>query len=194
MDEDAVNLFASDDGSFQLGADVGVAIGPVGRSVEADVGATASAGSGGLALASIYTYSLSKGLYAGVSFDGKVIVTRNKVNEKFYGQEITAKELLSGEVPTPPAAQPLYDALKRCHVYASGGKAIEDRDASRADWFIRDMAEYGDASSGNGGSFNAANVTQTPASLLSVPQPPAPADQHSYTFSATTGGGNRGAY
>ena len=119
MTEDAVDVMSSNDGSFQLGADIGVAVGPLGRALEADIGAAGKVGSG-VALAPIYTYSFSKGLYAGASLDGKVIVTRHRVNEKFYGQQVDARTLLSGEIPTPPAAQPLYDALKRCHVYAAG--------------------------------------------------------------------------
>lgn len=153
MNDDAVNLFSSNDGSFQLGADIGVAVGPVGRSAEADFGTTHSSGAGGFAMAPVYTYSLSKGLYAGVSLDGKVIVTRNNVNEKFYGQQITARELLMGEVPTPPAAQPLYDALKRCHVYAStevSGGPNSDTSASDRLRLIREMSEF-DASQGHFG-------------------------------------------
>lgn len=114
MTDNAVDVLSSNDGSVRLGADIGVALGPLGRTVEADVGS-----GGGVALAPIYTYSLSKGFYMGASFDGKVIITRHDVNEKFYGQRVDARALLRGDVPTPPAAQPLYDALKRCHAYAS---------------------------------------------------------------------------
>jgi SH3 domain-containing YSC84-like protein 1 len=111
MTDEAVQMLMSSKGSVQLGADVGVAIGPVGRSVEADYGASPNH------VAPIYTYSLSKGLYAGVSLDGKMIVTRHKVNEKFYGCKVSPEEILQGMIPTPPAAQPLYDALTRCQVY-----------------------------------------------------------------------------
>jgi len=112
MTDASVELMFSNDGSVQLGADVGVALGPVGRSVEAELGASVEA------MAPIYTYSLSKGLYAGISLNGSVIVSRHKVNEKFYGKQVSGHELLQGQIPTPQAAQPLYDALKRCHVYA----------------------------------------------------------------------------
>jgi SH3 domain-containing YSC84-like protein 1 len=114
MTDAAVELMFNNNGNVQLGADVGVAIGPLGRALEADFGAAPGS------FAPIYTYSLSKGLYAGISLDGKVIVTRNRVNERFYGQEVTGLQLLSGEIPSPPAARPLYEALQRCHVYASG--------------------------------------------------------------------------
>lgn len=119
MTDGAVDLMSTNDGSFQLGADVGVAVGPLGRALEADIGLTIKGGAGKPALAPIYTYSLSKGLYVGASLDGKVIGTRHAVNERFYGQKIEARALLDGSVPTPPAARPLYDALKRCHVYAT---------------------------------------------------------------------------
>jgi len=33
------------------------------------------------------------------------------VNKSFYGKDVTVRELLSGNVPSPPAAAPLYDAL-----------------------------------------------------------------------------------
>ena len=114
MTDAAVELMFSINGTLQLGADIGFAVGSLGRSIEADVGAAPGA------VAPIYTYSLSKGLYAGVSLDGKVLVTRNRVNEKFYGRTVSGMEILQGHVPTPPAARPLYDALQRCHVYATG--------------------------------------------------------------------------
>jgi lipid-binding SYLF domain-containing protein len=141
MTLDAVRLFTSSNGrSIQLGADVGVAIGPVGRSAEADWSATTGPSrdlldeqhqgrGGGVIMAPIFTYSLSKGLYAGVSLDGRLLMTRDHVNEKFYGRAVTAHELLSGSVPNPPAAQPLYDALKRCRVYgerAGGAHVVGD--------------------------------------------------------------------
>jgi lipid-binding SYLF domain-containing protein len=144
MTDSAVEMLFSHNGSLQLGADVGVALGPLGRAIEADFGA--SPGN----LAPIYTYSLSKGLYAGVSLDGKVIVTRHNVNERFYGRSVSGAELLQGVIPTPPAAQPLYDALTRCHVYAIGGRPPQHASVSEA-------YEYGE-----------------------YPMPPADNDQHSY--------------
>jgi hypothetical protein len=70
-------------------------------------------------------------LYAGISLDGKVIVTRNRVNERFYGREISGLQILSGEIPSPPAARPLYDALQRCHVYATGNNPSMSRMLNR---------------------------------------------------------------
>jgi len=50
-----------------------------------------------------------------------MLVTRDRVNEKFYGRTVSAHDILSGKVATPPAAQPLYDALKRCRIYGETG-------------------------------------------------------------------------
>lgn len=116
MTDAAVELMFSNTGNIQLGVDIGVAVGPVGRAIEADVGAAPGT------FAPIYTYSLSKGLYAGLSVDGKIIKVRERVNEKFYGKSVTGIEFLSGQIPTPPAARPLYDALQRCHVYAGDSR------------------------------------------------------------------------
>ncbi|RLN73792.1 hypothetical protein BBJ28_00014464, partial [Nothophytophthora sp. Chile5] len=58
-----------------------------------------------------YSYSHSKGLYAGISLQGSVIVARNDLNRKFYGQDLQPAELLSGSVGQPRAAEPLYDAI-----------------------------------------------------------------------------------
>jgi hypothetical protein len=98
----------------------------LGRTIEGDLGVDGKNNK----IAPIYTYSMSKGLYAGVSLDGKVIVTRPDVNEKFYGMSISAEEILAGVVPTPPAAQPLYEALHRCHVYATMAETKAQRQPS----------------------------------------------------------------
>ena len=150
MTNSAVELMFSNSGNVQLGADVGVAVGPVGRALEADIGAAPGA------VAPIYTYSLSKGLYAGLSFDGKIITVRDRVNEKFYGRDVNGMDFLLGQIPTPPAARPLYDALQRCHVYATGNTRIKRHKPTQP----RVPMEYGE---------------------LSPPiMPPARNDQHSY--------------
>lgn len=115
MTEKAVKAFFCNDHRLQLGADLGVAVGPVGRAFEVGTADTLL-----VTTTPVYTYSLGKGLYAGLSLDGKVVSTRHHVNEVFYGRKVTGDELLRGDtVPTPPAAQPLYDALQRCRVYTS---------------------------------------------------------------------------
>lgn len=142
MTDNAVKMITSSDRSIHLGTDIGVAVGPLGRSVEGNVGT-----SGAFKVAPIYTYSLSKGLYAGISVDGKVMFARHDVNENFYGQRLTPAEILGGGVPSPPAAQPLYDALKRCHVYATNQQKREAPTINRGAYNMSGL------SSGDGNIF-----------------------------------------
>ena len=70
----------------KLGGDVSVAAGPVGRHAGAATDAKAKA--------SIYSYSISKGLFAGASLDGSVISISVKRNKEYWGDGITASEAL----------------------------------------------------------------------------------------------------
>lgn len=88
-----------------LGAGLDIAVGPYGRS------ATAAAALSTTRLNANYSYSHSKGLYAGISLQGSVIATRNDLNRKFYGRDLEPKDLLSGSAGQPVAAKPLYDAI-----------------------------------------------------------------------------------
>ncbi|KAF2870378.1 hypothetical protein BDV95DRAFT_80083 [Massariosphaeria phaeospora] len=103
-DANAVRTFAQA-GSLTLGGNVSVAAGPVGRNAEA-AGVASLKG-----VAAIFSYSKTKGLFAGVSLEGSGIVERRDANEKLYGRRFTARELLSGTVPSPPAAEPLTRVL-----------------------------------------------------------------------------------
>ncbi|KAF2271545.1 DUF500-domain-containing protein [Westerdykella ornata] len=103
-DSSAVKTFAQA-GSLTLGGNVSIAAGPVGRNAEA-------AGAASLkSVAGIFSYSKTKGLFAGVSLEGSGIIERRDANEKLYGRRWTARELLSGAVPVPPAAEPLMRVL-----------------------------------------------------------------------------------
>ncbi|KAG0670818.1 hypothetical protein C6P43_002835 [Kluyveromyces marxianus] len=74
---DAVKSF-SQFGSITLGGNVSVAAGPLGRNAEA----AASASTAGIA--AVFAYSKTKGLFAGVSLEGSVILERREANRKFY--------------------------------------------------------------------------------------------------------------
>ena len=89
MNDKAVDMLGTKTGSVNLGVDLGVAVGPVGRNVEVDFGVTDGGEGSQPAAAPIYTYSLTKGLYAGASLDGKMMATRHDVNEKFYGMGVS---------------------------------------------------------------------------------------------------------
>jgi SH3 domain-containing YSC84-like protein 1 len=55
--------------------------------------------------------SKTKGLFAGVSLEGSVIVERKDANRKFYHGNVTARQLLSGTVTPPPEADALIRIL-----------------------------------------------------------------------------------
>ena len=103
---EAVSAF-SGAASITLGANLSVALGPVGRSIEGNGAFTAS----GVA-AACYAYSVSRGAFAGVALDGTVVFTRDRLNHVFYGHPASAKQLLSGRIAPPRAAEPLYRALR----------------------------------------------------------------------------------
>lgn len=86
-----------------LGGNLSVSAGPFGRTAEA----SASVGH----VAPIFSYSKSKGLFAGVSIEGSAIFERKDANAKFYRRAVTAKEILSGAIDPPFEAEPLYRAI-----------------------------------------------------------------------------------
>lgn len=97
---DAVKAF-SRGGNVQLGADLSVAAGPVGRTAEGDVMPTAA----------VYAYSMSKGLFAGVSVEGTVLVTNKDANARYYGRPVTASAILFHHVTPPRGAAVLRRTL-----------------------------------------------------------------------------------
>ena len=103
-DHAAVKTF-SQAGSVTLGGNVSIAAGPVGRNAEAAGAASVRSVSG------IFSYSKTKGLFAGVSLEGSVIVERKDANEKMYGQRLAAQQLLSGGMRPPAQTQPLLSIL-----------------------------------------------------------------------------------
>ncbi|CAM1506409.1 Fc.00g060500.m01.CDS01 [Cosmosporella sp. VM-42] len=103
-DANAVKTFAQA-GSLTLGGNVSLAAGPVGRNAEA-------AGAASLrSVAGIFSYSKTKGLFAGVSLEGSAIIERRDANEKMYGTRYTAQQLLTGNIRPPPQAAPLMSIL-----------------------------------------------------------------------------------
>mmetsp|Transcript_20765 Transcript_20765/g.20115 ORF Transcript_20765/g.20115 Transcript_20765/m.20115 type:complete len:385 (-) Transcript_20765:26-1180(-) len=102
--DSAVDAFKSR-AQISIGAELGVSVGPIGRSLASDV----SAGNKGAAHA--FSYAHSKGLFFGASLEASGIAARPDVNRKFYGQKLSPSVLLSGEHPRPFGAQPLYEAL-----------------------------------------------------------------------------------
>jgi len=75
---------------FELGGEVGIAAGPVGREAAASTNPRLDAG--------ILSYSRSKGAFIGAALKGAVITPDNDLNEAIYGKK--ADELLKGPAMT----------------------------------------------------------------------------------------------
>lgn len=77
------------DGKLTLGAGASVAAGPVGRQAEAAAGVDAE----------VFSYSRSRGLFAGVALDGTAITIDGKANRSFYGKkDVLPSEIMNGTV------------------------------------------------------------------------------------------------
>lgn len=80
-------------GKVTLGADASVAAGPVGRESSASTDMTFKA--------EVYSYSRSRGVFAGLAVDGTVISIDDDENEAFYRKNgVTATDIASGAVTT----------------------------------------------------------------------------------------------
>jgi lipid-binding SYLF domain-containing protein len=74
-------------GSFTLGGDISVTAGPVGRNSSASTDYKLEA--------EVYSYSRSKGLFAGISLSGSALDVDSKLNTNFYGKEVEAKSVFA---------------------------------------------------------------------------------------------------
>ena len=83
------------DGEFTLGGEAAVAAGPLGRD--------ASAGTDVHFDAPIYSYSRSKGVFAGVAIDGSKLYLDKSENKKLYGDTFNAHSVIA---MTPKAGTP----------------------------------------------------------------------------------------
>jgi lipid-binding SYLF domain-containing protein len=91
-------------GKLTLGGNASASAGPVGR--------TASAATDGRLGAEIYSYSRSRGLFAGIALDGAWIAMDQRSNDEFYNNGMTAEEIFAANnMPTPPAAEQLVSLL-----------------------------------------------------------------------------------
>lgn len=93
-------------GKFTIGGTAAASAGPVGR--------TAVAATDGEFKSEIYTYSRSRGLFAGVAIDGGIISIDAESNAAFYdgtNSGVASRILSDTSIPTPPAARPFLETL-----------------------------------------------------------------------------------
>ncbi len=96
--------------SVKLGADAGVAVGPIGAGVDAS---TANLS------ADILTFSRSKGLYGGISLEGAVVAVRERLNNAYHGLNVSPTDILVTKVVTNPHSAGLVEVLSK----AAGGSS-----------------------------------------------------------------------
>lgn len=101
--EDAVRAF-SIGGNVTIGGNISAAAGPIGTggSVQATLAHPAP----------MFSYSKSKGLFAGLSLEGTVLIERKDANREFYGSPVPARDILGGRVPPPEVASKLYEIIE----------------------------------------------------------------------------------
>jgi lipid-binding SYLF domain-containing protein len=107
-------------GKFTLGADAGVAAGPVGRN--------ASAATDGEMKAEIWSWSRARGLFAGVALDGAVLSIDDAADESVYGRDTTPRMIFESRAPQAPSPDVVSfrDALEEASATARARRADED--------------------------------------------------------------------
>jgi lipid-binding SYLF domain-containing protein len=92
-------------GKFTIGAEAHAAAGPVGRTLNASTDAGMQA--------EIYSYSRSRGLFAGVSLDGAALRIDDDADAAIYGPGITPRRIFEGGVQdVPPPVVHFRDELE----------------------------------------------------------------------------------
>ncbi|CAE6448885.1 unnamed protein product [Rhizoctonia solani] len=101
--EEAVRAFSMG-GNVTIGGNVSATAGPIGTgaAVQASLASPAP----------MFSYSKSKGLFAGLSLEGTVLIERRDANRDFYGSDVPAKDILSGRVPPPEVAGKMYEVIE----------------------------------------------------------------------------------
>ncbi|KAK4049889.1 hypothetical protein OIO90_005278 [Microbotryomycetes sp. JL221] len=129
---DAVAAFAKG-GNVTIGGQLAAAAGPIGVGGAVNTALNKPA--------PMFTYSKSKGLFAGISLEGTALIERKDANEAFYGQAIPAVDLLSGKVPPPEAASSLYECLEAAEQVDESG--LPDQAYVVADGTLGETAPLG---------------------------------------------------
>ena len=85
-------LYAVMDRQFTLGGDAAVAVGELGKGVNAATGMGLKA--------DMYAFARSQGLYVGVSLEGSVIAPRHTWNQQLYGSQATPRSVMIDRTST----------------------------------------------------------------------------------------------
>jgi SH3 domain-containing YSC84-like protein 1 len=87
---------------FKIGADAGVAAGPVGRTAEASTDIQMRA--------KILSYSRARGLFAGITLNGSTVKQDRDANERFYNQPYKTSQIVIDRLGGAPEPVPAWRA------------------------------------------------------------------------------------
>ncbi len=87
----------------KLGVDASIAVGPIGKGVEASTTTNFRS--------DIYQFAKTEGLFGGGAFEGALIYKRDDWNRGFYGRPVTPQQIVLGEEVSNPQAESLRQAL-----------------------------------------------------------------------------------
>ena len=110
-------------GKVTLGADAGVAAGPVGRN--------AATATDGQLKAEIWSWSRARGLFAGIALDGAVLSIDDEANEAVYGQDTTPRMVFEDRARQAPsdAVVDFRDQLEEATAIARANRRDDDAPA-----------------------------------------------------------------
>jgi len=91
-------------GDFTIGGDISAAAGPYGRNSTASTDYKLEA--------EVYSYSRSRGLFAGVSINGSNLGIDKDANAKFYGSNITSQDIFETSGNNTDAVKLLKESLE----------------------------------------------------------------------------------
>jgi len=89
----------------EIGVDASAAAGPIGRSVSAATDVKLNS--------EILSYSRAKGLFAGVELNGAKLKQDGDSTKDLYGHDVPFRDILNGQVQTPPAARPFVEEVQK---------------------------------------------------------------------------------
>jgi len=90
-------------GKVTLGADASVAAGPIGRQASADTDVTFKS--------EVYSYSRSRGVFAGLALDGTVLTMDDRANAAFYRKPgVMASDIIAGNIKSNDDAAKRFSA------------------------------------------------------------------------------------
>ena len=87
--------------SFKFGGDTSVALGPVGTGAKGNV------------TADFISFAKSKGIYAGINFEGAVVDVRDSLNKEYYGKEVRPVDIIIKKEVRNKGSEKLRASLRK---------------------------------------------------------------------------------